>query len=64
MLVQARALENNLIVMGMVGCANLQGTRGDHVILAPAYNITREQIDAIVEIFVRSVEDVLKEYTL
>ncbi|TFK74978.1 hypothetical protein BDN72DRAFT_886090 [Pluteus cervinus] len=57
MLVQARALENSLIVMGMVGGANLQGTQGDHIILAPAYNITREQIDTIVDVLVKSVEE-------
>ena len=61
MLAQARALENGLIVMGMVGGANLEGTKGDHIILAPAYNVTKEEIENIVEIFVRSVEEILSE---
>ena len=64
MLVQARALDNGLIVMGMTGGANLQGTKGDHIILSPAYNITKEQIEKIVDIFSQSVEEVLKEHNV
>lgn len=62
MLVQARALDNGLIVMGMTGGANLQGTKGDHIIFAPAYNITTEEVEKIADIFSQSVEEVLKEY--
>lgn len=61
MLAQARALRNGLIVMGMVGGANLDGTKGDHIILAPAYNVTKEEIEKIVNIFVNSVEEILRE---
>lgn len=61
MLVQARALQNGLIVMGMVGGANLEGTKGDHIIFAPAYNVTKEEIKKIVDIFVISVEEILRE---
>lgn len=61
MLVQARCFKHGLIVMGMTGGADLQGVKGDHIIFAPAYNITKEQVESIVEIFVQSVEEVLKE---
>ena len=61
MLVQARALQNGLIVMGMVGGANLEGTKGDHIIFAPAYNVTKEEIEKIVDVFVFSVEEILSE---
>lgn len=61
MLLQARALTNGLVVMGMCGGANLQGTKGDHMIFAPAYNVTKEQIETIVDIFVQSTEEVLRE---
>jgi len=61
MLVQARALRNGLIVMGMVGGANLEGTKGDHIILAPAYNVTKEDVEKIIDIFVNSVEEILRE---
>jgi len=61
MLVQERCLEKGLIIMGFTGGANLEGTKGDHCILAPAYNVTQEEIEEIVKIFVLSVEEVLKE---
>jgi adenosylmethionine-8-amino-7-oxononanoate aminotransferase len=61
MLAQARALRNGLIVMGMVGGANLEGTKGDHIILAPAYNVTKEEIEKMVNIFANSVEEILRE---
>ncbi len=61
MLVQARALKNGLVLMGMTGGANLEGTKGEHIIFAPAYNITKEQVEAIVNIFVQSVEEIIKE---
>ncbi|KAF8906204.1 hypothetical protein CPB84DRAFT_1813845 [Gymnopilus junonius] len=60
-LVQAKALENGLIVMGMVGGANVEGTKGDHIIFAPAYNVTKEEVKKIADIFVRSVEEILKD---
>jgi len=64
MLVQAKALENGLIVMGMVGGANLEGTKGDHIIFAPPYNVTKEEVKRIAEIFVRSVDEILTEYSV
>lgn len=59
--VQARAMDKGLVIMGFTGTANLEGTKGSHVILAPAYNITAKQIERIVDIFVEVVEKVLKE---
>ncbi|KAE8147477.1 pyridoxal phosphate-dependent transferase [Aspergillus avenaceus] len=38
------------------GC--VEGTRGDHVLLAPPYNVTREEIDIIVETTARVLEHV------
>lgn len=64
MLVQARCMKNGLVVMGMTGGANLEGTKGDHVMLSPAYNVTKEEVEKIVELFVKSVEEILKEYKL
>jgi E3 ubiquitin-protein ligase TRIP12 len=61
MLVQARCLENGLIAMGMNGGANLEGSKGDHLILGPAYNVTTEEIEKIVDIFVKSVDEILRE---
>lgn len=61
MLVQARCLRNGLIAMGMNGGANLDGSKGDHLMLGPAYNATTEEIEKIVEIFVESVDEILRE---
>ncbi|KAI0060673.1 PLP-dependent transferase [Artomyces pyxidatus] len=61
MIVQARCLDEGLVIMGMTGGANLEGTVGDHCIFAPAYNVTKEEVEKIVDIFVDSVESVLTE---
>ncbi|KAI0333868.1 PLP-dependent transferase [Cubamyces sp. BRFM 1775] len=61
MAVQARALENGLVIMGFTGGASLDGKKGHHCMLSPAYNVTKEQVETIVDIFVRSVEEVLRE---
>jgi E3 ubiquitin-protein ligase TRIP12 len=47
---------------GFTGCANIEGTLGDHCILAPPYNVTKQEVENIVDLFVRSVEDVLKKF--
>lgn len=38
----------------------MDGIRGDHIILAPPFNVTKEEIDFIVETTVKVVEDVFK----
>jgi len=61
-LVQARCLDKGMIIMGMGGGANLEGTVGEHLMLAPAFNVTSSQIENMVDILIESVEEVLKEY--
>ncbi|KAG5222615.1 PLP-dependent transferase [Salix suchowensis] len=60
---RARALKNGLVIMGFGGGSNLEATKGDHLILAPAYNVTKEEIEIIVDIFMHSVEEVISEYS-
>jgi E3 ubiquitin-protein ligase TRIP12 len=55
MRVQARCLENGLIVMGMPPGANVTNTEGGHIILAPAYNMTEKEAAEVVSVFVSSV---------
>jgi len=62
LLVQERCFSNGLVIMGFGGCANLEGTRGDHCLVSPAYVVTTEELDKIVDIFVRSVEEILTEH--
>ncbi|KAJ7274348.1 pyridoxal phosphate-dependent transferase [Mycena haematopus] len=64
MLVQAHALENGLVIMGMTGGANLQGTKGDVILLAPAYNVTAQEVEKIAEMFGESVDAVLKAHRI
>lgn len=59
--VQQRALDNGLVIMGMSGTAALDGSKGDAILLSPAYNITREQVGTIVDILVATVEEILTE---
>jgi adenosylmethionine-8-amino-7-oxononanoate aminotransferase len=62
LLVQERCFSNGLVIMAFGGCANLEGTKGDHCLLSPAYTVTTEELDKIVDIFVRSVEEILTEH--
>ena len=62
LLVQERCFSNGLIIMAFGGCANLEGTKGDHCLLSPAYTVTKEELDKIVDLFVRSVEEILEEH--
>lgn len=61
MVVQACCLKNGLVAMGMVGGSSLDGSKGNHLMLGPAYNATTEEIEKIVDIFVKSIEEVLTE---
>lgn len=60
--VQQRALDHDLIIMGMTGTSSLDGTKGDTILLSPAYNVTKEQVEQIVDTFVRTVEEVIREH--
>lgn len=64
MAVQTRCFDHGLMIMGFTGGSNVEGTEGDHCLLSPAYNVTKEQVEKIVDIFVQSVEEVLKESTV
>ncbi len=59
--VQQRAFDKGLIIMGMPGTASLDGSKGDAILLSPAYNVTKEQVEHIVEVVVDSVAEVLQE---
>lgn len=60
-LVQAKCMENGMLILGMSGGANVEGTKGEHAIFAPAYNIGDEEIGEIVRLFEKSVNEVLDE---
>ena len=58
--VQARALHNGLVIMGLTSSASLDGRMGNHCMLSPAYNTTDQEVENIVDVFVKSVEEVLE----
>jgi adenosylmethionine-8-amino-7-oxononanoate aminotransferase len=56
-LLQDKTMDKGLVVIAMTG--SVDGKRGDHAILAPAYNITSQEIQKIVDLLVESVEELL-----
>lgn len=58
-LIQAQCMKNDLVILAFSGGANLEGNKGDHTMFAPPYNIKDEEIEKIVELFTKSVEEVL-----
>jgi adenosylmethionine-8-amino-7-oxononanoate aminotransferase len=55
--VRERTFENGLICYPTGG--NVDGVRGDQIILAPPYNATRAELDEIVEKLARSLTEVM-----
>ena len=53
---KAAAMSEGLICYPMQG--TIDGTRGDHVLLAPAYIITKAQVDELVEKLARAIDRV------
>ena len=39
------------------GTGTVDGKSGDHVLVAPAYDITREEIDCVVDLTTRVIRD-------
>ncbi|KAG8684277.1 hypothetical protein FRC09_015494, partial [Ceratobasidium sp. 395] len=57
LVLQDKTMDKGLIVIAMTG--SVDGTRGDHAILAPAYNVTSEEIQKIVNLLIESIEELL-----
>ena len=49
-----RALQNGLVIMGFTGGASLDRKKGNHRMLSPAYNVTDQEVENIVDVFVKS----------
>ena len=58
--VQARALQNGLLIFGFTGGASLDGRKGNHCMLSPVYKLMNREVENIVDVFVQSVEEVLE----
>ncbi|KAG8731705.1 hypothetical protein FRC10_001566, partial [Ceratobasidium sp. 414] len=57
LVLQDKTMDRGLVVVAMAG--SVDGARGDHAILAPAYNVTSEEIQKIVDLLIESVEELL-----
>jgi adenosylmethionine-8-amino-7-oxononanoate aminotransferase len=57
--IKARAMENGLMVYPMGG--TIDGRLGDHVLLAPPFIATEGQLDQIVDLLARSIEETLQK---
>ena len=55
--IQKIALDLGLMCYPSQGCAD--GTQGDHVLLAPAYTSTREEIETICDLITQAIETAL-----
>ncbi len=55
--IKARAMENGLICYPFAG--NVDGSRGDHVLLAPPFIISEAQIDELCDKLSRSIDEVI-----
>jgi len=55
--VKAQCFKNGLVTLGMSGTVD-GAAKGDSLVLAPAYIVTKEEISKIVEIVVKSVKEV------
>lgn len=56
---QEVAFKNGLLMFGMSG--SIDGSKGEFSLLAPALNVTSEEIDKIAYLFVKSVEEALTD---
>ncbi|KAG8857436.1 hypothetical protein FRB96_005735 [Tulasnella sp. 330] len=61
-MLQAKTMQKGLICIAMDG--GKDGVNGSHAILAPPYNVTKEQVEDIVDLFVESVEELVTEVLL
>ncbi|KAK4686793.1 hypothetical protein P7C73_g3335, partial [Tremellales sp. Uapishka_1] len=57
--IKERAFDNGLMVLGLSG--TVDGDKGEAVVLAPGYIVTKEQITEMVTILARSIKECLAE---
>lgn len=58
---QMRAFKKGLLILG-VGRPDREGLEGEHILLAPAYNVTESEIGEIVNLVVQTIDEtVVKE---
>lgn len=56
--IQEIAFEKGLVIIGMSG--TVDGVKGEHTIIAPALNVTEQEIEKMVDLYVEAVEESVK----
>lgn len=59
--IQETGLKPEYAISLYAASGTVDGTRGDHVIIAPAYNVSKEEIDVIVDTTVRVLDAVFAQ---
>lgn len=59
-IIQETALKPEYSISLLPGVGTVEGNRGDVVIIAPPYNVSREEVDIIANTTERVVEDVFR----
>jgi adenosylmethionine-8-amino-7-oxononanoate aminotransferase len=60
MAVHQKGMESKYSISLYPGTGTVDGRRGDHILIAPAYNVTRDVIEKIVDLTARIVEEVFE----
>jgi adenosylmethionine-8-amino-7-oxononanoate aminotransferase len=61
MAVHQKGMEEKYSISIYPGTGTVDGKVGDHVLIAPAYNVTREDIEKIVDLAAKVIEEVFDE---
>ncbi|KAI9880262.1 MAG: hypothetical protein M1830_004607 [Pleopsidium flavum] len=61
MAVHNKGMHPNYSISLYPGTGTVDGKVGDHVLIAPAYNVTQREIETIIDLTVRVVEDAFRE---
>lgn len=61
---QEKGLRPDYAISLYGGSGTLDGIRGDHIILAPPYTVSKEEIDIIVNVTAKVLTDVIAEMEL
>lgn len=62
--IQEKGLQPEYSISLYGSSGTIDGIRGDHVILAPPYNVSKEEIDIIVDTFEKVLTAVVQELDL
>ena len=60
--VQSQCMKNGMNILGFSGGGDVDGKTGDHIVFAPPYNVTDQEIYEIVMRLEKSLKEVMETY--